>query len=192
MGVYLWTNTYEYSYDFIGKTTSQIWNDGWATTYWTPSINSYWFASNSTCFIQYSIGSKLTNAKKIIFNLNWRHWNSWTADLGFSTTNWSSGTTYTNTTWVYNSYSNYNEYQRGGTKTNFSHTLASAWPIAYTYTLDLVNKTINLTYTTGSTSTFNRTLTDSQITNIKANNYIVLSIAWSNEAIWSINLTIEE
>ena len=80
MNVYVWTNilknayigeVYEYSYDFRGKTISQIISDGWTTAQWTPTIWTYWYSSaNSNRARSNFTLPSLATANKITFYTN--------------------------------------------------------------------------------------------------------------------------
>lgn len=184
---------YEYSYDFRNKTSTQVTNDGWTAARWSINVNStglYYSSSLTEIRLNLSqLPTKLSNAKKITYYLLWKHGNSWTADLVYSTCYWAYPSA-SNITWLYNSYGSYNRKQYWGTETNFTLT-PTAWDIEYTYTLDLENKTWLVQYIQWSTSSSSLTLTDAQITNIKTNDYIRIVINWSNEAVSKIELIIE-
>lgn len=201
MNVYIWTNSlknayigevYEYSYDFRNKTASQVTNDWWILSRGSLQINTNGLYSsgsvNEINLLSNKLNTVLATAKKITYHVLWRH-GSWTADLNCQITTW----LYPNqskSTWVYNSYSSYNSYTYWWTSTSFTHT-PTTWVLEYTYELDLVAKTMTLTYQQWSSSIFTNTMSDTAITNIRTNNYIRLILNWSNEAISKIDILVE-
>lgn len=189
MGVYLWNNVYEYSYDFRNKSSTILTNDGWTTVKGTPSFSGYgvrWVDTRLTRDLP-----SLTNAKKIIFycsgtvvdgNIACRVANSVTS----SSSVWVSGVSLE----VGN---NQRQVRIYDTNTNYSG--LSTWTYTSSLVFDLANKTFTLTTSWLTTQTW--TITDTQISNIRANTkkiYIFVDSQGSNTS-WGLAtmwITIEE
>ena len=187
---------YEYSYDFRNKTSTQVTNDGWELTRWTLSLNSnglYWTSSSwNELYIQLpKMNTALANAKKITMTLLGKHWNSWDSGNSFFTAQWK----YPNAskrTWVYCNFGSANQYYYWGSTIYFTHTQSISWGVCeYNYVVDLVWKTATLTFIQWSTNTYTHSISDSDITNIRANNYIRAAALGTNDAISKINILIE-
>lgn len=205
MNVYVWTDSlknayiwevYEYAYDFRNKSSTQVTNDGWELTRGTLALNSnglYWTSSSwNELYIQLTkMNTALANAKKITMTLLGKHWNSWDTGNSFMCAQWK----YPNAskyTWLYYNFGSGNVYFYWGTSIYFTQTQAVSWGVCeYTYVVDLVWKTATLTFIQWSTNTYTHSISDSDITNIRTNNYIRAAALWTNDAISKINILIE-
>ena len=183
---------YEYSYDFRNKTSTQVTNDGWEVTRWSVLLNAnglYSIGSMNELFLSNTkLNTKLANSKKLTLKLLWVH-QSGTWDFSwYYTTTWKYPSA-TKLTWVYYLTWSSNEYWYWWTKTTFTQT--ATWTYWYTYVVDLELKTAILTFTQWSTNTFTHSISDTDIANIRDNNYIRLAVVWSNEAISKIDILVE-
>ena len=180
---------YEYSYDFRNKSSTILTNDGWTIVKGTPSFNNYgvrWADIRLTRDLP-----SLTNAKKIIFycsgtvisgsNIACRVANSVTS----SSSVWVSGVSL-------DTGGNRRQVRIYDTNTNYSG--LSTWTYTSSLVFDLANKTFTLTTSWLTTQTW--TITDTQISNIRANTkkiYIFVdnsgsSTSWGLATMW---ITIE-
>lgn len=206
MNVYIWTSwelknayigeVYEYSYDFRNKTSTQVTSDGWELTRGTLALNANWLYWTSSSWNELYIkltkmNTALANAKKMTMTLLGKHWNSWDTGNSFFTAQWKYPDA-SKFTWVYNNFGSANQYYYWGSTIYFTQTQAvSWWTCEYTYVVDLVWKTATLTFKQWSTNTYTHSISDSNIANIRANNYIRAAALWTNDAISKINILIE-
>jgi len=192
MGVYLYSDTYEYSYTFKWKTASQIGGER-TTQIWTIAVNTdgLTWTSGSDVVVTKSIPS-LTNAKKIIVT---------STILGQSVTNTAWNTGIGKGTWWGTGYVTYQVYwsQFNGMKVAIGYNWTdykwnSVWNATGTtykptLIIDLVAKTITWVVSWFSNSTY--TLTDAQITDIKTYEYITCYALLTKSTISDISITIE-
>jgi hypothetical protein len=181
---------YEYSYDFRGKSKSQLQTDWWTlTSTWNTYFDStYWiYCTSNTNNVTRSLWTVFSNAKKIVFWLKWYY--SWVSSWNAI---WLSWRTYTNSTstnrcgiWIDKPYdsSAYFYYNLSGTL--FAWPTIWTWWLEYSCEFDLVNKTVsyNVNWTT-----WTWTMSDSDVTNIKTNNYIYFyywQTGWSVGIYWT-------
>lgn len=186
MAIYLRVDeTYTYSYDFRGKTSSQVESDWWEVTRGTLSLNAdwlYWTSGtwNEVYLQSTTMNDALANAKKITLKLLGSHLISWTSGNSFFTTQWK----YPNAskyTWVYYAYGSSNSYQYGGTSKSFTYTQPSSWTCEYIYEVDLESKTATLTFIQWGSGTFTTNISDTDVANIRATNYIRCAVLWSGD-----------
>ena len=182
MWVYIWTNTYEYSYDFRNKSTSQITADGWTTWSGTPSISSigYTSANSSTARSSKTLPS-LANAKKITLIS--------TIVTSGDPASWLrlfwDGRTYA--TWPLLWSSSW-QLQYAWDITNISW--LSAWTYGTKTVVDLENSTITFSITWKSDTLVN--LTSTQVNNIKNQITNLEVFAWASwTGVTSMSILIE-
>ena len=197
MNVYVWTNTmknayiwdvYEYSYDFRGKTISQVQADWWNIFEWlsAATINSYWISLTNGQELRAKIDKSwiLKNAKKItmgmIATLNWYSASrfSYYKTATISTREWFTWPRYASSWYQTTIYSD-----------STTDSVSLSWTATMTTVLDLDNKT----WITTSSKWYSRswTLTDEQVSNIRNNTnwiYINVSVNWW---IWYIYTLVE-
>lgn len=183
---------YEYSYDFRNKSTSQITADGWTVVSGSASFNSNWLYSTSNPFRLKKdwFLTHIANANKVTLTLNYNlaAWNIYWAmakTLTSSGGTWISGTT-TDLAWTQ---------QRS--LVVYQDATRVSWMAAWKYTtkciLDFVNKTAIGTITWYADLT--RTLTDTEISNIKWNTdllMIYITSGNSSNYISDISLIVEK
>ena len=179
MNVYVWTNilknayigeVYEYSYDFRGKTISQIKADGWTFFYnaGDEAVNSYWLSvtSNFGDSVMAKIENlswKLTNAKKITIALSWT--NPTYYAIRYSLYRIATSSQRTDITWPRIAYNNLQTHIYWVSTTTSSLSLTSYHTA--TTVIDLEAKTWITTLDTWTTQ--NWTLTDTQVSGIRNN-----------------------
>ena len=190
MGVYLYTNTY--TYNFLWKTTTQVWNDGWTVWNGSYSIESYWLHwtgnGNNYISIYNVVPLDLSNATKVTQTINCRHWSSGTAGNNIGT---AIGSSLQKWFCVYNGNWSWNNIYYGNSSYNFTQSMGATWPLSYSITFDLVAKTLTLTYTVGSTNTYTRTMTDTDVNYLKQNDTVFIQLIWTNEYLSDISVKIE-
>ena len=179
---------YEYSYDFRGKSTSQITADGRSYSAWaTPSFWTYWVYGGSSVRLSYDISSHISNAKKIKLDFTTKtssySW-AWFRMAKTVTSSVREGLTwpwYNNTSEIYmNIYDSSN-----------SFSWITSWTYQFTSIIDLEAKTWGLSITWKSDVSW--TLTDSQVSNILSNTtkiFVFISSADSNQWISTVSITI--
>lgn len=191
---YIWEyqEWWTYTYTFKWKTAAEIWNE-WTTLVWTIKINSDWFtgSNGNDVRIAKSVPS-LANAKKItisgtivwqnlsttaseIWVWKWTWWGTWLTSyqVYWSTYNGMKASLYYNNTGInWNSVGN-----------------ATAQTYKPTLTIDLENKTIVWSVSWFSNSTLS--LTDAQVADIRAYEYIVCYVSWNRSTISDVSITIE-
>ena len=188
MWVYIWTNTYEYSYDFRGKTTSQVTAEWFTIKEWNFTINSNGVTSSSSSgrVLLHKTVSNVATAKKIILNN--------TFVLGSSATGCSFRLTNNNrtyTSWIQLTVSTNNyEFHIWWDKV-----ATLSWMSAGTYTwttvLDLENKIATFSVSWKATQTY--TITDTQVNNIRNYDTLVELQCWNSSCtISNISVTIED
>ena len=180
-------NKYEYSYDFRNKTLAWMQSDGWAfdSTSWV-TINSSWIAFNAynAAYIVKPSGltNALSNAKKVTMELYF--YNAGNTRTTESDTQLTIATNWTrNITWYFGN-CKIIACRVYGTNIKYDTYTISAWEYTSTVTIDFVNKTLRLVYSSLVDQSFS--LTDTQISNIKAQNS--LRIDWSE---WAITKTMK-
>ena len=198
MGVYLYNNTYEYSYDFRNKTTSLMEADGWTFILNKSSavFNSNWLNGSS---IDVSVMAKIENlstimpnAKKVTLSMNGNLTNKISTRL--SLYNVATSSTRSWVTWPRASNSE-SKIQTSIYWTNTTSSATVSWVITVTTILDLENWTWTTTSSAGYSN--NGTLSSSDINNIKNNSiWFYVSSWWTTGGsnAWglsSINLQIE-
>ena len=205
MNVYIWTSgvlknayigeVYEYSYDFRGKTESQIYNDWWSKFRGSVQINSSWITALSgtdfvlTYPVNLSSANKITVQASIVFNSSY-------TGTGHAMIYWLSSTStpqQNNAVFFIASSASY-----GGTRTRIvANWTASEWTNVWwigksSYTpnliIDLTNKTMSW-IVDWKISTY--TLTDTQVSNIRNLNGIYLYCTQANFYISNVKLTVE-
>ena len=177
---------YEYSYDFRGKTSSNLTADGWTIVKGTPTLNTYWISGSD---IRLTRGIDVSNAKKITISIygTLSSANSFAWGIAKSvTTSWSVGWTWS----FMSSESNGRQINIYWTSTEFSW--ISAWTYTQTATFDLENKTWKLSTTWKTDQTW--TLTDTDVANIKnqiAVIYVYTAWSGSNWGLATYSITVE-
>lgn len=198
MGVYLWNNVYEYSYDFRGKSVALMQADGW-NIFWNSSyavFNSNWLNTSNS---NYSVMAKIENMNDTIKNSKKITLSFTSALIGtiwtrLSLYNVATSSTRSGVTWP--QASNWTSQMQTTiywTNTTDSRTVNSTMTV--TTVLDFTAKTWNTTTTDGYSRSW--TLTDTQISNIKNNSNWFYVTAWTttNNTSWgltSIYVKIEE
>ena len=203
MGVYLYPSgtetelknayiggVYEYSYDFVGKTISQIANDWWQwTSWWTNTSDGIYRNSwGNPMYISLAwMHTALATATKVtmkiwVYVTKWtwtrdvacRVWDSWKANAYF---------------WVYFGWQNTdNNFAGTSGWTTYSYT----WATVFTLIYDLVNKTLSISSTDGNSITPNTySLTDSYIASVVNGERIYIQQNWTYSKMKSVSLTIE-
>jgi hypothetical protein len=184
---------YKYEYDFRGKTASQIQSDWWTLLTWSLNVNSNWitWSSSQDCRLAKTIPS-LSNAKKIIIsgtivwqNLSktwaliwvwkWTWWWTWhtSYQVYWSSYNGMKANLYYNNTDIsWNSVGN-----------------ATAQTYKPTLTINIENKTILWSVSWFSNSTLS--LTDAQVADIRAYEYILCYVSWNRSTISDVSIIIE-
>ena len=180
---------YEYSYDFRGKTTSQIQADGFTNWTWTPQFSSNWiYNSSSTTLRIKKWWINLTNARKLTMKLNGYFW---AGSYAFRVAKITSSNQVSNYSWMYFAVSN-NQRQLEANSWGYLVSWLSAWSYTATAEFDFINKTSKLVTSWYSDITY--TLTDAEISDIRANTdniFLYLSNNNSSSYISDINITIE-
>ena len=180
--IYVGTNLVRpnyWEYNFVGKTIAEIQSDWWTWSLMQYyGIDQYWLYWSRASWILFPCPLDFSIAKKIIINTTGRIGSSGDQNhnLGIAVSaTWTSSQEF-QTTGFYTSYNSYWAFLLLWNKwTAFTSNTISWTNFAYTGEIDFVNKKISIQYTTGSTKSFNQTLTDAQITTIKTSKYIV---AW--------------
>jgi len=168
---------YEYSYDFRSKTLAQIQADWWTSYDKTPSFDADGMYSSSTSSsndvrVKRLIPWWISTAKKITITLNYK-WNSTVPWVNFwvNINSDNSSATWVNLQWTYRWV-----VVDGSTIYSINNASSKAWTYSETLVLDLVNKT----YTVSGHWSYTRTLTDAQITNLKAKTWLYVYSYRSN------------
>lgn len=164
---------YEYSYDFRGKTTTQLANDGWTNTSSLTTWANWVTASSWTkIYNQLSwLGTAMANAKKLTMTmLMYDAWSVTTGSVAWVTlTTWTDAYTqtwfYTDRDWAW---------AMCGSATEVIDKSQQIYNTQWDYTLsavfDFVNKTVSVVFP--SVYTGSASLTDAWITTAKTNNTV--------------------
>ena len=186
---------YEYSYDFVWKTTSQMETDGWIfygnKNYAT--FNTNWINSTSQDVAIFAwienLSSAISNAKKITISSTWNLVNWFRNELslysGYSS--WWTGK-------YWQSMSNAENKMYAVINDNFIATnMSVSWIITETIEIDLENGTWNVSATNGYSNSW--TLSSSDISNIRNNSKWIWIFPWWwwawNSNWWMTNLSIK-
>ena len=172
---------YEYSYDFRGKTTTNLTNDGWTYTN-TPSIDANWvYYSSWACYLTHSLVS-FNNAKKITIDAQFQVWldTRWSVWLWTSISNWENN-------WFYADQTPSRQVQLNSATITDERTSIQSWTRTIHIEYDLVNKTYLYTWFIEQSWT----LTDTQIANIKTNNTLRIIVANPWERFQTIKILVE-
>lgn len=168
---------YEFSYDFRNKTLAQIQADWWTSYDKTPSFDANGMYSSSTSSsndvrVKRLIPWWLSTAKKITITLNYK-WNSTVPWVNFwvNINSDNSSATWTNLQGTYRGV-----VVDGTTIYSINNASDASWTYSETLVLDLVNKT----YTVSWHWSYTRSLTDAQITNLKAKTWLYVYSYRSN------------
>lgn len=176
---------YEYSYDFRGKSTTILTNDGWTNAWSTPSFNSYGMTWST---IRYTKPISLSNAKKLVLSYTgtWgsddEYWFRVWQTVTSSTRSWLTGTLYSLNNIYMNIYG-----------TSQSYSWVSSWYHKVECIMDFTAKTFQIKLDWASFQ--NGTLTDTQISNIKNNTTVTFAyVSWVGSDYWleSIYILIEK
>lgn len=166
---------YEYSYNFVWKTISQIVSDWWATAQWTPTITSSWYTSTSISRVRSNFTlPSLSTAKKIILattlvvNTNW-----YTKAVRL----FGDGRTYATWYLVWYTDSSIQIWWD-----SYSVSAVSAWTYETKAVIDLENWTATFSLTWRSNSIY--TLTATQINNIKS---CTVAEVFSDDNRWAVS-----
>ena len=188
MAIYMWRGqTYNYSYDFRNKTTTNLTNDWWLnvsslTTGSSGIMASSWTAVNKNVSWLSSI---MNTAKKLTLELqtvitnvdNSTSWLLLMEDLNYSKQCWF----YYDTIYFDVAINSADVYRVWHNKANWNKTITCEY--------DFVNKTYSGNYVWGN-GTFSGTLTDAQIAWARNLGYIYMPIEWGSY-IQTINITVE-
>ena len=185
MAIYMWreeTPTFEYSYDFKNKDIATLTTDGRTFPSWSTGIafNSDWMYKSSHWLLPVVREIDLSSASKITLTgtcimvsdrnvayLLYQNENSWDS-AGI----W---TNYQNIYWTFPSASR-------------TQSANPTWTFTTSTVIDLVNKTANMELGAYSQSF---TLTDAQVTTVRALKYLQIQIAKTGNYICDVSLTIE-
>ena len=154
---------FEYSYDFRGKTTTQLANDGWTNTSWI-TLDSNWLTASSRhqCLNTVSwLWDAVAKAKKITLEIQ---------SYKTSSSGWISWISINDVevegeTWMYYDFSTFEVKANWWSLYRTSHS-TSSWTKNIICTYDLENKTYSWNFVWGL-GTFSWILTDAQIAWIK-------------------------
>lgn len=193
MGVYLWNNVYEYSYDFRNKTASNLISDWWTFTTWQSQFtsDSNWCWRNSTSSdtrAKIELGNKFANAKKITVTTNIyvnkvATWDSIT--FAIYTTSWSNGT------WLYMwgiawNWASWYVLTYPERTTSIQSQTFSTGALTFVSTYDLENLTCTMTNSKGY-PTQTGTITTTARDNIRANDYLwIIFYAWASTPVYKL------
>lgn len=188
MNVYIYSDSplpYEYSYDFRGKTLSQIISDWWTTAQWSPTITSNGYASTTSGRARSNLTlPSLATAKKITLNANVVFTNSYTYSktVRLFTSSRTNATWWLITPWM-------------DTQIQIWWDVIWIWAISSTWTFNTtaVFDLQNATYKFSSTWYSDRTgtLTSTQISNIRACTVAEAFAEDTNWAVSSMSLIVE-
>lgn len=180
---------YRYSYDFRGKSISQITADGRSYSAWaTPSFWTYWVYGSSAVRLSYDISSYIPNAKKIKLDFTTKTSNSSWAWFRIAKTVTSS--VRDGLTWPW--YNNTSETYMNIYDSSNSFSWITSWTYQFTSIIDLEAKTWRLSITWKSDVSW--TMTDSQVSDILNNTtkiFLFITGTDSNQWISTISITIE-
>ena len=193
MGVYLYSNTYEYSYTFKWKTLAEITSE-WTSTVWGVATNSdgaTWTWQNNDLNIVTPIPS-LATAKTVIISwtvvANDSTKNAWALYIGAESW-WGTGRAGYQ---VYGSYFTWLTCAYGdGTNHLWNKVGDGVWGNTYkpTVTIDLENKLITGVLSWFSNSTL--TLTDARVNHIRQFEYLRVYAAANWSTISDVSIRIE-
>lgn len=168
MAIKIWVDllNLEYSYNFVGKTTSQLVTDWWTAQFWNAyaAFSSYWLYYNTSwswsLIYSQPIEWNFSSVKKITLKLTARvYWNR-TYDFRLvKSVSWSQMVN------IKSLYTWYNGRWYSIKWTNLLSTTATTSQIEQRLTLDLENKTY--TYSDDGWYSTSWTLTDAQIADIR-------------------------
>ena len=169
---------FSYEYDFRNKNATTVQSDWWTI----DNISYAWFDSNwvyctttTVANLRHTIGTSLSNAKKIIYKMTiyypWTHYNIWCSFRSYT----NNDNTYRY--WIINNQDSYDAkfwYELAGWA-NYVQNLSS-WTYEEEITYDIANKTITSKI---GWNTYTATMTDTNVSQIKTNNYIYAYV-WQN------------
>jgi len=178
MWVYIWTNTYEYSYDFRNKTQAQITADGWEIKAGSVSFSSDWMRlMGYPCRIKKSwISDIMRSANKITQTFSFLCQGY---AIMYAITQDVTSSSAPNPTWTYLD-------SRVGTRglyyggSNQEASWFSAWTYTSTVVVDLENKTASLSIPSYADVT--KTLTDADVTNIRNNTNCICIYGYQHDS----------
>ena len=175
---------YEYSYDFRGKSSTILTNDGWTVGSWY-TFDANWIGSSNWSPVTKAIPFSLENARKITFTCWLYNTNTGLSSVGIQNT----ASSNTNSCYIYTDYDRpaLSEYWINGVKTSFAYTPLS-WQSSRIYTIDLENLTFNIVCWT---FTKNWTITQADANWIRNNKYFNIIIRYWTCRIQYINLLVE-
>lgn len=190
MGVYLWNNVYEYSYDFRGKSSTILTNDWWTIASWTPSFWTYWMYWETIRITRPC--PQMALAKKIILEYTTYAWASNTSST------WGLGKTVNSSTreWLTRGY-----FERANNKysvmiydrmNDYTGTLPTWNSYTEKIVIDLEWKTFTCDMTWQTQKSW--TITDTEVTNIRTNSNVMWAYTYmSNNSSWltSVYMCIE-
>ena len=181
---------FEYSYDFKNKSAASITADWWRIPWNTPSFNSNWmYYSSWSAGVVYDFKDWVfSNANKITGTLNFiitnssKHWESLQLEpIWLSTGFWN------NDYWWFNNHNYFEERFNGATTYGWISSRYANWTYTEKVVYDLINKTVSYTWPTTST----RTLTDTQISQIRALCAVYILVADNGVTISSVSVEVE-
>lgn len=181
---------YEYSYDFRGKTKTQVTNDWWSAWTWDSwtSCWSNWLYQTSNqswwrLIRQFNVD--MSNAKKITMSaqIYASNTSSWWCTWSIAT---SSARANNTAVYIGNDAKNM---QVAWTVTTINPTL-SLNTYKWEYIIDLENKTATVTFLTWSTYTNTISITDSQINTIRNNNIYWPILVWNYGYLQTVSITV--
>lgn len=147
MNVYIWTDSppYTFEYDFRGKTTTQLTNDGWTLWSWYTCDSGWLYVSNNwNAMCTHNIES-IKNANKITLESTYKtstwYWHSlYCNNDSYTSTNF----------WIWCNQSSIRWNVEAGSIASVSASLSNVWVISVKLILDIKNWTWN--YNVGSYS----------------------------------------
>ena len=183
---------YEYSYDFRGKTKSQVtadWWQAWSWDTWTSCWSNWLYQSSHSWGgrLIRQFNTNMANAKRIVstakFSMQGTYdWMSRWIATSFSRAN------STNIYLIY--WGTYSNMQIAWVSNSIAPSISS-WTYKYQYIVDLENKTATLTFLTWTSFSKTVSITDSQINTIRNNDVYWLILVDTNCYLQTVSITIE-
>lgn len=183
---------YEYSYDFRGKTKTQVtadWWQAWSWDTWTSCWSDWLYQSSHNWGgrLIRQFNTNMSNAKRIIFTTQFSMQGNYSWTTRWITTSFSRD----NATSIYLAYWGTNSNMQIAWGSNYIAPSISSWTYKYEYIVDLENKTATLTFLTWTSFSKTVSITDSQVNTIRNNDAYWMILVDEYCYLQTVSITIE-